>query len=318
MGNYLNAADLLKILVKWKKHFIIIGIATILISIIFSGPSFIEPKYKSFAILYPSNIIPYAGENQSEQMIQLLESDDIMRDINSTFHLMKHYKIDSAKDQYSQSRFMDVYKDNINFRKTEYESVEITVLDKDPKMASDIADSIIDLMNKKAKSLQKEKSEEVVTILKSQLDKKRIEMDSMELVLKELRTKYGIISYDNQAREVTREYLQALSLSGNPQAIDEAKHLIQNLEDKGCEFVSLNENLWRVRGTYNDIKVQYENAVKDVEKVLTYSNVISKPFPADKKSYPVRWIIVLIATISTLFLAFIFLAFVDRKVKTKI
>jgi capsule polysaccharide export protein KpsE/RkpR len=250
-------------------------------------------------------------------MIQLLKSDDIRKDVNRIFNLMKHYNIDSGKDKYSQSHFIEAYLDNIMFRKTEYESVEITVLDKDPKVASDIADTIIDLMNKKAKSLQKEKSEEVVNIYKTQLDRKKLEMDSMELALKDMRIKYGIISYDNQAREVTREYLQALSISGNPEAINESKHLIQNLEERGGDFVSLNENLWRVRGAYNDIKVLYENAIKDVEKVLTYSNVISKPFPADKKSYPVRWIIVLISTISILFIAFLFLAIVERKVKSK-
>jgi capsule polysaccharide export protein KpsE/RkpR len=318
MGTYLNATDLLKILLKWKKHLFIIGLATILISTIFSGPTFIEPKYKSFAILYPSNIIPYAGENQSEQMIQLLESDDIRRDVCRIFNLMKHYGIDSANDKYSQSHFLEMYKDNINFRKTEYESVEITVLDKDAKMASDIADSIIDLMNKKAKSLQREKSQEVVEIYKNQLDKKRAERDTMEKELRDIRTNYGITSYDNQSREVTREYLQALSMSGNAEGINEAKRLMKNLEEKGGDYVALNENLWRVRGSYYDIQTLYENAVKDVDKVLTYSNVVSKPFPADKKSYPVRWIIVLISTISTLFLAFMFLAFVEQRAKTKV
>jgi len=318
MGTYLNATDLLKILLKWKKHLFIIGLATILISTIFSGPAFIEPKYKSFAILYPSNIIPYAGENQSEQMIQLLESDDIRRDVCRIFNLMKHYGIDSANDKYSQSHFLEAYKDNVNFRKTEYESVEITVLDKDAKIASDIADTIIDLMNKKAKSLQREKSQEVVEIYKNQLDKKRAERDTMEKELRDIRTNYGITSYDNQSREVTREYLQALSMSGNAEGINEAKRLMKNLEEKGGDYVALNENLWRVRGSYYDIQTLYENAVKDVDKVLTYSNVVSKPFPADKKSYPVRWIIVLISTISTLFLAFMVLAFVEQRTKSKV
>src|ERR1035437_5013354 len=130
MGTYLNSEDLFQLLIKWKKHLIIIGLATILISTIFSGPTFIEPKYKSFAILYPSNILPYAGENQSEQLIQLLQSDDIRRDVDSIFHLEKHYGIYTANDHYAQSHFMEIYRDNINFRKTEYESVEITVLDR--------------------------------------------------------------------------------------------------------------------------------------------------------------------------------------------
>jgi len=33
-------------------------------------------------------------------------------------------------------------------------------------------------------------------------------------------------------------------------------------------------------------------AVRFTDSNLTYSNIISLPYPSDKKSYPIRWIIV--------------------------
>ncbi len=311
--SYFDMSDIIQSLLRWKIHLIVIASITIVVATVFSGPSFIEPKFKSYAILYPSNIIPYGSESQVEQMLQILQSDDIKQQIFSKFNLMQHYGIDAAGDKYAMTHLRTEFDENVSFAKTEYESVEIIVIDKDAKFASMMCDSIIDIMNKKAKSLQREKSEEVVKIYKDQLDRKKIEMDSMENALKDLRTKYGILNYDEQVKVVTKEYLKTLSHPGNAEGTNEAKKMMENLQQKGGEFSSLNEHLWRVRGNYNDIKQQYENAIKDVDKILTYSNVITSPFPAEKKSYPVRWLLVVFSTLSTLLVSFLVIIYLERR-----
>src|SRR6185295_8461535 len=103
--------------------------------------------------------------------------------------------------------------------------------------------------------------------------------------------------------------------NGSPKAVHEAKAMLQTLAEIGGEFNSLNEHLWRIRGTYNDLKLDYENALKDVTKQLTYENVITHAFPADKKAYPIRWVIVTVAMLSSLFLAFLILLFVEKQDK---
>jgi hypothetical protein len=85
------------------------------------------------------------------------------------------------------------------------------------------------------------------------------------------------------------------------------------LKQKGTEFYSVSENLWRIRGTYNDLKLVYENAERDVYKKLTYANVVTKPFPSDKKAYPVRWLIVLISVGASLILAFTVLLVINTR-----
>ena len=46
---------------------------------------------------------------------------------------------------------------------------------------------------------------------------------------------------------------------------------------------------------------------------MTFSNVISEPFVADKKSYPVRWVIVALCGISALVLSVFVVYIFDRK-----
>jgi hypothetical protein len=63
------------------------------------------------------------------------------------------------------------------------------------------------------------------------------------------------------------------------------------------------------------IKSAYDDIVGDLNKELTYTNVVTKPFVADVKSYPIRWIIVLISTLASLFLGFIIISFSEGKKK---
>ncbi|MFT4595498.1 MAG: capsular polysaccharide biosynthesis protein, partial [Psychroserpens sp.] len=58
MKEYKNNSELLGLLIRWWKHLLAITLIALVLSTIFSSPFVITPKYKSFAVLYPSNIIP--------------------------------------------------------------------------------------------------------------------------------------------------------------------------------------------------------------------------------------------------------------------
>ena len=312
---FFNSADLMQLILRWKKHLIIVGLISLVGSVLFSSPIFIKPKFKSFALIYPSNLIAYSTESATEQMLQLTQSYDIRDEIINTFHLFEHYDIDTLKNKTFKSEVYKKYDENIIIKKTEYESMEITVYDTDPLIASQIVDSIVHYFDLKARSLQIEKSHEVMVIALDQLKNKKNQLDSMENLLHEYSTKYGLLDYKSQSKEVTRAYLRGLT-SNDTKVINESNRIMQGLMDKGTEFNSINEHLWRLRGTYNDLKLIYENAYRDVYKDLTYANVVTRPFPSDKKAYPVRWLIVLISVGSSLLLAFMILLIFDSKKKT--
>jgi uncharacterized protein involved in exopolysaccharide biosynthesis len=312
MNSYLQSADIFKVISDSRKPLIIVGIIAAIAAAVFSGPSFIKPRYKSEAVLYPSNLTKYSDESPTEQMIQLLAASDIRDSIIRTFDLYQHYEIDSVKNKAHRSEIVKLYDQNVSVSKTEYESVDIVAYDTDPQYASAIIDSMMSYLNKKARELQREKSYEVLVMYRHRLEMKKTEMDSMETLIQDYRNKYGLLEYKTQAQEYARAYGRALQ-SGSPRAISETKQMLLTLGEKGGEFNSLMEHLWRIRGSYNDLKQDYENAINDVTKILTYANVITHPVPADKKSYPIRWLIVVIAVASTLFLSFLVLLFIDSQ-----
>jgi len=316
-NTFFNSTDLLRIVNKWKKHLIVVAIISLAGSIIFSSPFFIKPKFKSFALVYPSNLIAYSTESATEQMLQVTQSYDIRDKIIKTFNLFEHYDIDTSNRKSYRAEIYKKYDENINIKKTEFESMEITVYDTDPMIASQIADSIIHFFNLKARELQVSKSKEVLIIASDQLKIKKSEMDSMESKLHEYSIKYGLLDYKSQSKEVTRAYMRGLS-SGSGKVPAETNKIMEGLKDKGTEFNALNEHLWRIRGSYNDLVLFYDNAYRDVHKKLTYANVVTRPFPSDKKAYPIRWLIVVISVGTSVLIAFMVMLVLDLKKKLRI
>lgn len=308
MSEYFDNTNILKIIQKYQKQLVIVTCATLLLSTIFSMSWFIKPKYKSTAVIYPANIIAFGSETPDEQMVQVFQSDDIKTQIANEFNLYETYGIDTTKDKSYKTKLIKEFNENITIDKTELVSVQIEALHPNPVIARDIVNRMIELFNQKERNLQKEKAMELVTILKKQLEDKRHEMDSLDIMIKDLRINYGLLDYPLQTRYATQNYLKSSSGKGD----NEVTAMLKNLKEKGGEFVALNEHIWRIRGTYNDLKVQYENALRDVEKNLTYCNVVTSPFVADKKSYPVRWLIVVISTLSTLLFSLIVISVIEN------
>lgn len=306
MEKIFNNKTLLQLILKWKVHLLIIAIFSAIIGIFISSPIVITPKYKSTAIIYPTNLYEYSKESTTEQMYQILMSTDIKFKMLEAFKLDKHYKLD-RKDPLFITYFLDEYNDNVSISKTEFESVEIRVYDKDPKIAAQMVDSIISFYNQKVAELHKIKQKEMMEIMSRAMKEKQKELDSIENLLFDLRTKYGLLNYTTQVNKITEGYLQ-----GNKQALE----LYKNFAQYGGIYKQLDTLSLAYNKAFIKYKNLYDNAKQEYNKKITYAQIIQKPFPADKKSYPVRWIIVLLTTLGGLIIALIVIAFIESKQKS--
>lgn len=303
--------DLIEIILKWKKTLAIVAAVAVILASVFSAPAFIKPKYKSTAILYPSNLMSYSEETPTEQMLQLFQSDSIFNHIAKKFNLVKHYDLDSTSP-ILRYELMKMYTENVSIKKTEYEAVIIEALDINPVTASDIIKEMIRVFNISTIKLQQAKSEEVVAILKNQLRRKQNEIDSITTAVKELAVKFGLIDYSAQSKQLSKEYYKALG-SGNEKKINELTNAMRNLEERGGQFHTLQSHLNSSTSEYDYIWGELNKAVRDMNKQLTYTNVLVKPIPADKKSYPIRWLIVVAATFSALFFTLIIISVLEGR-----
>jgi len=316
MSEFFNSNQLLSLVFRWWKLLAIVAIAAAVLAAVFSSPTFIEPKFKSTSVLYPANIIPMGTETPTEQMLQVLESHMIMEAISLEFGLYGHYGIDSSKVG-CRAKLIKEFEGNVSFEKTKFESVVVEVLDTDPRLAKTMVERIIHHFNVKEKSMQKEKSIELVKILEVQVRKKKSEMDSLENRLKVLRVTHGILDFALQTEYATERYLQVVTGPESEKYRKEVEPILESLKEHGGEYVSLTEHLWRVRGTYNNLKESLEAAIKDVEKHLTYCNVVTAPIVADKKSYPIRWLLMVVSVASCLLFLLLALSFLNNTESSK-
>ena len=305
--------SLIQLIKKWKKQLMIVAVISIVLSFIFTLPFFIPPMFKSTAIVYPENLSPYSTESATEQLLQLLESDEIKMELIKDFKLYAHYEIDSTK----KTALTTVFKQlagNLSINKTDYESVKIEMMDTDPLQAKQMADSIIEKGNRLARKLYREKNMEAYVVDKKQFDMKENELDSADKVLTELRMKSGIIEFSQQTREISRAYYTSILNKSNNVRLEE---MFQKLQQYGSDYVTLNEKINYTRGVYNNYKQYVENAEKDLTKELSYSNVVTPPMIPDKKAYPVRSLIMLMFTASVVFLSFVVIIIYENSQEKK-
>jgi hypothetical protein len=272
----------------------------------------IKPKFKSYAIVYPTNLKKYSDESPTEQMIQMLESDAIRDSLCSMFKLDTLFDVDPEEPYYRNLLYKE-YSDHVHFKKTKYESVEIEVLSINPEVSYGMVKSIIDLYNIQVKKLQDEKLLEAVNTVKEMKDKKDEEMVLLESKLNVLRREFGILDYGSQVKNLSKEYYKLLARSNvDPNKISKVKAELDNLKLKGVEYENLSAMLWSVRDSYNSFKLQYEEHVKELSRKKEYAMKIVNPYRADKKTYPVRWLIVLISVAIAMSGGLGVISFLDR------
>jgi len=308
MEPFFNSKNIVDILFRWKIHLAVIVVLALVLSVILSGPMVITPLYKSYAIVYPSNISPYSDENETEQMIEILNSGDIRDDVIRKFDLAAHWKIDSSY-KYFRSTLYWIYSQRVKVSKTPYEAVNVSVQDPDPRMAYDMVNAILEFFNAKVRGLHKEKFYEVVVNYEIIVNKKQMKIDSLRQRAEELGTKYGLMEYQAQTREVMRALLGTGNQSGR---YSEALKYKKNIEEKGAEMLLIQEMMTAETEEFAVFKLDYDRALLDYNRQYTHMNILTEPYVSDKKSYPIRWLIVVGSVLAMFSLALIVIGLIER------
>ncbi len=313
MDNYFSNTSFVNLMLKWRMHLAVITLVAAVAGMVFSGAAFITPLYKSEAIAYPANINSYSDESETEQMLQILQSQDIVDSMIEKFNLAAHYEIDPSY-KYFKTALLAEYQQKVKISKTPYEAISIAVKDKDPAQAAEMAAEILKLYDRKVASLHKTKSSEVIQMYTMQLNAKKRLIDSLQNRLYVLGNEYGLIDFSAQSQEIMKGYLR--TIYGNNGSNINTKGVLElkkNIESHGGELLTITEMIQHEARTYVEMKTELEQAERFYRANLTYSNVISKPFPSDKKAYPVRWIVVALSALGALILALFVIFVIDAR-----
>jgi capsular polysaccharide biosynthesis protein len=313
MNDFFDNRRILNIIWNRRLHFIIIGIIAVVLSAVFSSSFFVTPKFKSSARVYPSNISAISEESETEHMLEIINSVDIKLKMMEEFNLSEVYKIEKDYPQY-MTAMLGEYNKHVAARKTEFETVEIEILDQDPVRAKLMCDSLIHFYNQKVREMHSAKYWEMVKILEDNMAWRKHERDSVMKLLNNHRVNYQILGFNQQVPEVTRGYMRALADGReNSPGGREIRKIYENLLNKGTETYILENSFNKLSKTIDSLKFLYDINISEAQKVITYSHIVEKPLVPDKKAYPVRWIIVAFSLMSALFVALLAFIVLDFK-----
>jgi len=322
-----DSSNIVIFLYKWRKPLFIVMIVVLVGSWFFSLPWFITPKFKSTVIMFPAStnsvskalltennqkgedLMSFGEDEQAEQLMQILNSNKIRDRVIRKFNLMEHYGIDSTA-KYKYSRLFDEYDRNISFRRTPFMAVQITVYDTDPQMAAEIANNIAELLDSTKNDMQHLRAIQGLAIVEEEYKALQSEVyvivDSL-VTLGEL----GVNDVEYQSQVMNQQMAIAI-MQGNMEAQKALQRRLDVLGKYGGIYMSLKNSLEFKTEQLTLLQSRLKEAKVDAQENIPQKFIVSDAYKSEKKAYPIRWLIMLVSTLSALFLTIIVIMVVEK------
>ena len=321
--NSFNASDVLLLVCRKWKHLLVVCSVALVASLIIS---FCVPeRYKSTVVLYPATSTSVSqtlatddptergllqfGENEEvEYMMQMLQSNDIRNRIIEKYNLIEHYKID-PNTKYLYTKLYDKYEENVRISRTEYTSVIVEVLDESPDTAALIANDISQLLDTVYSRMQKERAYKALRIVENELLEQEAIVKNISDSLERL-GQLGVIEVKSQTEMYSEQHAIALA-NGNASKANELQAKLDTLAKYGGAHTMLTAQLKEEVQILTLRRTKFRAAKIELEQDLPNAFVVNKAEKAERKTYPIRWLIVLSSVLATFLLALLVLAIVE-------
>jgi LPS O-antigen subunit length determinant protein (WzzB/FepE family) len=261
-GFVYDAFDLIRFAWDKKWVLIIISVAAFLISLIVSLQ--IHPRFRSNVTMFPAasvsvsknlvetnvitsdtkDILTFGEDEEAERLLQILYSDQVRDNVIARFNLMQHYKIDTSS-RYPYTQLMNKYKSNVKFRRTQFLSIEISVLDEDAQMAADIANTIAGYIDSVFYNIKFSRAKEAYQIVEQEYNNSRGSISQMTDSLMIIRS-FGINDYESQSEGLNQAYAEALG-AGRTEILKTLQKQMDVMAKYGGIYVELSDKLeWEI------------------------------------------------------------------------
>ena len=319
----LESSNLLVMLFKWRKPIIIVCAAAAVISAAVS--LIMKEKYKSVVTMYAEqqhsfgaqllelvkteDILAYGEEEDAERLLQMINSDQVRNRIVEKYNLWDVYEI-KREDRGANTLIAREYSDNVSAKLTKFGSVEVAVLDGDPQRAANMANDIAQFADSLSNRMRSERAMQAFQYAQNSLNNLQTEVQVMEDSMKVLQ-EMGVYSYIDQVAALTEQYGTALA-TGHPDRAQLIKDQMDFLSKYGTAYNKLYMRLEESYEKLGVLKKRYDLMKIDVESNIPSMRIVDQASAADKKSYPIRWLIVAMSTASAFVFSVIFLLIWDN------
>lgn len=305
----LNADNLLILLWRWKKSIILVMCLAVVGSAVVS--LIIKEKFLSTAIIFPGkastvelgekfnveqSMTAFGEEEEAEQLLQILNSSEIRDFIVKKYDLMEHYEID-AESPYAYTELVREYSSNVTCERTRHNSITIDVLDTDPETAADMANDIARLVDSTKNRMIRERTVHAFRVIEKEYFDLIKEAEFLRDTLTSL-SKMGVIASTEGQAKLYEAYSNALA-SRNPSAIEQVNKLLEINRNYATTYRYYDETLESKNEKIKDMEIPYKQAKAELTISIPHKFGMEQARPAERKAYPVRWLIVVMSTIGS-------------------
>lgn len=213
-----NLLDVLRTLFRWKKAILYLCLAAGVVSVIVV---LLVPVYYQastiFFVASPDQSKPelifgnsqtepeiYGNESDIDRLLTIAEGNELVEYLIDSFQLYQHYGIDTAGAKapyYIKLKFFDLYE----VQKTKRDAIQLSIEDRDRKLAREITRAAREKINIIAQDLVKASQEKKIKTYEASIKSKEVQLRAIGDSLVQLRKKYGIFNTLAQSEILTSE-----------------------------------------------------------------------------------------------------------------
>ncbi|MCS7036605.1 MAG: hypothetical protein RMJ33_14060 [Saprospiraceae bacterium] len=207
--------EVIRTLYRWRKTLRNICLAALVISI---GVSLLlDNYYEAKTVFYPTSprlanpelLFGYTGQvtdyfgsdHDLDRLAEIARSREVEDFMIQRFHLYEHYGIDStARD--GEYKVRKRLRKHYQIQKNKNDALELTVEDKDPRLAAEMANAARDKINEIAQRLSKESQRQLLAAYETNMKRKQEELERIADTLRRVQEHYGIYDVGTQGSQI--------------------------------------------------------------------------------------------------------------------
>jgi uncharacterized protein involved in exopolysaccharide biosynthesis len=303
--------------------------------------------YRSTSVFFPTNprttdpdrFVTPEGNNleltgRAEDLDRVLtigNSLPVAEFIIRKYKLHEHYKFGQPGDEQADQAAIDEFNANLNIVHNERDAIELTFQDKDKKLAADVANGLVSVIDSFNQQLTLENRRRVLDLYRARYTFLNREYEITRQALLKGRHRYGIYGMDRESRYLAQEIIETESKlrqaegEGNSSRAAGLRRALNaltkasggntiNLEN----YVAGTDTMTTLYARFNDLQDRlikarsaYESADVALKGRISSLYVVQKAYPATRKAKPVRWFIVLSSVVITFVLSVIMITLLE-------
>lgn len=300
--------DVVALLWKKRKQILLVTFLAALISVVVSLllPNYYAASTSFYAasqdLAKPSPIggqeqptVFYGTDSDLDRLFSMAQSEKINQFLIDSFDLYKHYEID-PDDQKAAYKIRLKLQKLYSTVKTKYDALELIIEDKDPIMATKMANATRNKISQLAMELLKNSQSQQIQSFKDNIQKKEADLSIINDSLIILKNKYGVVDLNTQSEvlmtqraAVKSKYGLALakakSLKNIPSYQDSLSYINAMVSGYKSQLDAVEQSLSRFNQGINIIsqidknRAQYAQQISiDRQRLNQYEAVFSSDF----------------------------------------